>query len=215
VKLCDRVVRHLARRFWRQATTYQYQKTFPLRASAQEEFTRKYFLPMLTTDMHVIDLGCADGWHTLIVAPFVKKITAYDLNSRFIETASQLAAESHVENCNFLVADVTSLEIDRIDAAICAGLFTCLSKQEVVSVLQKLFGAMPTGSPLLLKDTLTLLDSDRGESRFLSRTRGAFYRTTEYWHQLVINQGFMIQQCEVIEQTNEQYLSKMMVAVRV
>jgi cyclopropane fatty-acyl-phospholipid synthase-like methyltransferase len=210
----DQVVKHLSRRYWRQVSEYAYRQTFPLRASNQEKFTRKYFIPRLTQDMHLVDFGCADGWHTLTVAPFVKKITGYDLNSALIQTATSFAEKNGIDNCEFRVADVTQLNIEQVDAGICAGLFTCLSLADTRKILIQLFNAMPAGSPLLLKDTLTVAKGKRREVRFFSRSRGAFYRTSEYWEKLVIEGGFQIRESEVIEKTNSKYLSKMMVAVR-
>lgn len=210
----DQVVKYLSRRYWQQESEYAYRQTFPLRANNQEEFTRKYFVPRLTNDMHLVDLGCADGWHTLTVAPFVNKITGYDLNSAFIQTATGFAQKNGIGNCDFRVADVTQLNIERVDACICAGLFTYLSFHDTQKMLRQLFSAMPAGSPLLLKDTLTVFKGQHRDVRFFSRRRGAFYRTSEYWEQLVIEGGFQIRQSEVIERTNSKYLSKMMVAVR-
>lgn len=48
-----------------------------------------------------LDLGCADGYFTLLVAPYFKKITAIDLSKGMLAAAKKLQGKKEVKNVSF------------------------------------------------------------------------------------------------------------------
>lgn len=48
-----------------------------------------------------LDLGCADGYFTLLLAPYFKKITAIDLSKGMLAAAKKLQRKKEVKNVSF------------------------------------------------------------------------------------------------------------------
>lgn len=66
------------------------------------ERTKSY----LSTEDHVLEIGCGTGSTALLLAPHVAHITATDLAPGMIEIANEKRAESGTENVTFKVAEV-------------------------------------------------------------------------------------------------------------
>lgn len=75
----------------------------------------RFFLPYLTAGMRILDCGCGPGSITLGFAEAVGpegEAVGVDLSPRFIERATELAAEKGVENASFRQGDVYALPFE-------------------------------------------------------------------------------------------------------
>ncbi len=66
----------------------------------------------LTPEMDILEFGCGTGTTAIIHAPFVRHILASDISQNMIEIAKEKAADKAVENVDFTVADIESLDVE-------------------------------------------------------------------------------------------------------
>ncbi|GAW24998.1 hypothetical protein ANO14919_145960 [Xylariales sp. No.14919] len=73
-----------------------------------------YILPLLQTDMRILDVGCGPGTITLDLAAHAPKgsATGVDTSSDAIETARELCKQRGTTNASFSVGDVNKLPFD-------------------------------------------------------------------------------------------------------
>lgn len=178
--------------YWLSQSSYNYATLFEERHREQIRFTNEHFLPRLGPESVVIDLGCADGWHSSHVARHCGYLTGYDLNPRFVALAVENAAREGLSNCRFATGNVLTLDFDpaSADAVIASGLLTCFARDdEAAAVLALGSRALPIGGLLLLKDTL-----HRGAGDKLHMTGGyaGCYRVLDSYHQLIREAGFRL-----------------------
>lgn len=71
-----------------------------------------FFVPFLTPDMRLLDIGCGPGTITAALAAIVGTAIGVDINSNAITSARQLAANSGPANLSFVEADMTALPFE-------------------------------------------------------------------------------------------------------
>lgn len=85
---------------------------FMMDASERTEYYRvltDLLRPWLQPDMALCDAGCGLGYLSLALAPYVREITAVDINPRPLEVLQTLAEERGVRNIRVLCGDVAKL----------------------------------------------------------------------------------------------------------
>jgi len=203
-----------SRRFWSRQSSYNYVSQFPERAAAQELFTKQYFLPFLSHNSTVVDVGCADGWHSLQIAHHVRALIGYDMSDHFVSCATQQATRDGVVNAVFHCADIRTAELPRADGVVCAGLLTCLDDVQSRLLLLKIFGILESGGPLLVKDTLSTASNSYDGVTYVDRRRGAFYRSQEKWEDMLVESGYELLHRQTIHETGTGFISRMAIAIR-
>jgi 2-polyprenyl-3-methyl-5-hydroxy-6-metoxy-1,4-benzoquinol methylase len=191
-KGCGENAQRLSTSYWRRQSDYNYESLFPIRFSNQIAFTQNALFPHLNQQSHVIDIGCADGWHSCMVAKHCTSLVGYDLNTKFIDLARAAACNAGLSNCTFHVADALELDLDdqSADAVLLSGLTTCLiDDKDALQVLLTAANVLKADKFLLLKDTLNL----GAESRSVVQPGyGAIYRSLQSYTSLVEAAGFEI-----------------------
>ncbi len=81
--------------------TAHYQNTAECPNGDPEEVFKEKLLEVSGKDKTALDLGCADGYFTLLMAPYFKKITAIDLSREMLKAAKKLQSEKGVKNVSF------------------------------------------------------------------------------------------------------------------
>lgn len=66
-----------------------------------EEIFKKLLLKYSEKDKSVLDLGCADGRFTVVIAPHFKNVVAIDLSKGMLKAAKLLQKEKEARNINF------------------------------------------------------------------------------------------------------------------
>ena len=66
-----------------------------------EKVFKEKLLEISNKNKAALDLGCADGYFTLLLAPYFKKITAIDLSKGMLAAAKKLQREKEVKNVIF------------------------------------------------------------------------------------------------------------------
>jgi ubiquinone/menaquinone biosynthesis C-methylase UbiE len=189
--------------YWARQEAYNYEQIFPERHRRQIAFTAEHlFSRMKQTDV-VVDLGCADGWHSLVVAQHCTSLHGYDYNPKFIALAAQAAMEQNAAHCRFTTANILELELPpkSADVVLLSGLTTCMvGDRDASHALSVAANTLKRGGFVLFKDTL-----HRGEgNRFnLQEGYGAVYRDLENYRKLIAAAGVKLLTEAWIDETGE------------
>lgn len=142
----------LSHRFWRQASNSR--PAAPQMYALQHQLLSTYVLPLFPQGGRLLDVGCADGEFTEVLARDCSEALGIDLSSELIEQARRRSSAT----LRFEVGDITSAEIEgRYERVASMGLFSCLVRQEDFSrVAKMLVAALKPGGYLVLKDSLML-----------------------------------------------------------
>lgn len=177
--------------YWARQEAYDYAKSFPERHRQQVAFTAQHLLPRMKPTDHVVDLGCANGWNALLLAPYCGSLHGYDYNDKFIEAAGRSGAEHGFGHLTFSVANVLELELPEAsaDAIIVSGLLTCLVEDSAARhVLQLAARTLKPGGLAILKDTLYRHDGI--SVNYQEDYYGAVYRDLATYKALAAEAGF-------------------------
>lgn len=68
----------------------------------------------ITAGMDVIDLCAGDGWFTSQIGKIARRVTAIDIDRRFLELARVRLAENGIANCRFVEGD--AYDVDKLVA---------------------------------------------------------------------------------------------------
>jgi ubiquinone/menaquinone biosynthesis C-methylase UbiE len=186
-----------ANAYWGRQEAYDYAKSFPERHQQQVAFTALHLLPRMKPTDHVVDIGCANGWNALLLAPHCGSLHGYDYNEKFVEAAARSATEQGFDHLTFTVANVLELELAEAsaDVIIISGLLTCLVEDSSArQVLQLASRCLKPGGLAILKDTLYRRD---GVSiNFQEDYYGAVYRDMATYRALAAEAGFQFSASE-------------------
>ena len=95
--------------FWDRVAEEYSRRPVPDEAVYQHklEVTRRYF----DADSEVLEIGCGTGTTAIYHAPFAGHVRATDISPKMIEIARRKAADANVENVDFEVASIDSLNV--------------------------------------------------------------------------------------------------------
>lgn len=121
-----------AKTFWDKAAE-KYAKS-PISDIKAYEYTLERTKSYLTSDDHVLELGCGTGSTALLLAPEVAHITASDLSSNMIAIGESKARAEGVENISFIASDIHNLDIKQgpFDAVLALNLIHLLEDTPLV-----------------------------------------------------------------------------------
>ena len=199
--------------YWARQEAYNYAEIFPERHRRQIAFTAQHLLSRMKSTDHVIDLGCADGWHSLVIAPHCASLHGYDYNPKFVELAASSAAAQDLKHVTFDVADVLTLKFPpaSVDVVVLSGLLTYLVQDSAArQVLDLAANALKPGGFVLFKDTL---HKHEGVSFNIQNGYGASYRDLATYRALAAKSGFNFSAEEWIDDGKD-YGSLMAFAVK-
>lgn len=91
-----------------------------------------FLLPYLSTQMHLVDLGCGDGELALSLASEVRQVTGIDTEPAELEAATESATLDGIDNAVFKRGDVYSLDLsnDCADAVLAHSVLEALDQPE-------------------------------------------------------------------------------------
>ncbi len=94
-------------KFWDNISLKYSKKTVPSEDIYQEKLKRTQ--KVFPKDSLVMEFGCGTGTTSLIHAPYVKEIVAYDYSSEMIKIANQKKADQNIKNVTFEVKAVEDI----------------------------------------------------------------------------------------------------------
>jgi len=99
-----------------------------------------FLLPILTAQVHLVDVGCGSGELTLELAEFVGRVTGVDIDEVEIADARRRASRLEVTNADFHVGDAYSLRLpsDHVDAVFAHSTLEALDRpQDAVAEMKR------------------------------------------------------------------------------
>lgn len=70
----------------------------------------------------ILDVGCSDGYFSLMTSKFAKKVVGIDLDSSRIKKANFIKSYFNLKNCNFFNQNITDFISDEFDICLLLGL---------------------------------------------------------------------------------------------
>lgn len=98
----------IAKKFGDYHTTHHQHSTEYPNGDPEKVFKEK-LLELAGKDKVALDVGCADGYFTLSVAPYFNKIVAVDLSKGMLKAAENLQKEKSIKNVSFEYQDVRKI----------------------------------------------------------------------------------------------------------
>ena len=74
------------------------------------------------TNKKILDVGCSDGYFSLMTSKFAKEVVGIDLDSSRIKKANFIKSYFNLNNCSFLNQNITELINDEFDIGLLFGL---------------------------------------------------------------------------------------------
>ncbi len=129
--------------FWDNISIKYSKRPVPSEEIYQEKLkrTQKFFTP----DSVVMEFGCGTGTTSLIHAPFVKQIEAYDYSPEMIRIADEKKALQKIENVSFKVKNMDQIEFTPEKYDLVMGHSILHLTQNNQEILQNVFNSLKPG----------------------------------------------------------------------
>ena len=136
-----------AAEFWDKVSLKYAKKKVPSQDIYEEKLARTQKL--FNKDSVVMEFGCGTGTTSLIHAPFVKEILAYDYSPSMIEIANQKKTEQKIKNVTFEVKAVEDIQFtsETYDMIIAHSILHLTQNNE--QILKKAYEALKPGGYLV------------------------------------------------------------------
>lgn len=133
--------------FWDKVSTKYSKKPVPSQDIYQEKLTRTQKL--FTKDSSVMEFGCGTGTTSLVHAPYVKDIIAYDYSPGMIALANQKKDEQQVSNVTFEVKSVEDIPFhsETYDVVMAHSILHLTQNNE--QIIKNTYGALKPGGFLV------------------------------------------------------------------
>lgn len=148
--------------FWKEKNEYSLSNYFMARFAKQYELIFEKFLPRLSRDAQIADLGCAAGEWTIKVLPFVGGIDGYDYSDKMVIAANDKIMKYKLNNITFTQADARDICFKKkYDGMMILGMLLYIEDiEDIYKILCRVFESMKSGAYLVTKDTLNCENRD-------------------------------------------------------
>jgi len=177
----------------------------PILLEAQNRFIAEKFLPHLSKESVVLDMGCASGDFAFSIADKVKEIHGYDISKRMISRARRIAKKKRGGGeLRFYAQDATKAKflVNFDCAAILGATLYIFDDREVLSLLKNIARHMKKGGMLVAVDSL----ASGADTIYLYRpldSYSACYRNEGDYFRMFDKAGFELVESDVITQKQE------------
>ncbi|SLN54546.1 class I SAM-dependent methyltransferase [Pseudooctadecabacter jejudonensis] len=187
----------------------------PIKDMAAYEYTLGRTKSYLTTDDHVLEIGCGTGSTALTIAPHVRNITGTDVSPGMIAIANEKAAQTPNASFHAARAETVARGHGPVDAILGFNLFHLVPKAE--DIFADIHRALPKGGYFISK-TPCLADPSIGVKRHLFRAMIPPMQwigkapTVRFFTQVELEQAIQFAGFEVVEAGNFPAISRYIVA---
>lgn len=181
--------------YWKKQTSFSLKTYFPQTHAEISKLLFDKFLPLFSEKPHILDIGCASGEWTLLMAPKCSQIDGYEYSQALVDTANE--QKGSVENVCFYQADAKKLKVtEQYDGStILAMLMYCDDINDVYSILKNLNDNLKSGAFLCTRDTLN--DENKDVLYMLNKKTG--YKSA-YWSKALYYEQFRKAGFELVEE---------------
>lgn len=182
--------RKKSQQHWKKMKGWQkrYRRGMSSRYQAMKRLGIEKIIPLLSSDDVIADVGCADGWFSALLAPYVKSLEGFDISPNLIKEARK----STIKNASFSVCDLIDEELPKAsyDHVVCMGVFTCIqSDDDIKNILNKIKASFKSPGYLILKDSVWLKKSSYV---WETEKKAMKYRTLRDYESIFEEVGFKI-----------------------
>lgn len=181
--------------YWKKQTSFSLKTYFPKTHTEIYNLIFGKFLPLFSEKPHIMDIGCASGEWTLLMAPNCSQIDGYEYSQALVDTANE--QKGSAENVSFYQADAKKLKVTKQydGATILAMLMYCDDINDVYSILKNVNDNLNSGAFLCTRDTLN--NENKDVVYLLNQKTG--YKST-YWSKDVYYEQFKKAGFELVEE---------------
>lgn len=138
--MSDEDKQQISRSHWENREIYDYENNHSIKYDLQVSFLKRIVIPNLNKSDKVLDVACADGWVSNIIAPHVKELKGIDISQSLLDTARKKSDELGVSNVVYEKVDLTTTPIESSYTQILAlGFFNCITTDEMMKKILKNF----------------------------------------------------------------------------
>lgn len=144
---------------------------------------------LLTSNMHVLELGCGGGRWCEHLAPIVGTVTGIDLSSVAIDHARHRSAKRHLRNITYLHCSIEEFQpVELYDLIYFSGVSLYLNEAALKKSLTRYRNFLKNTGHIVLRDSIT------NEAHSIHHTQGyrAEYRTLHDFIVLFDESGFSL-----------------------
>ncbi len=178
--------------FWSKQETYTIKKFFPKTFSEIKNSLIDSYFKLFDEKPVLMDIACAGGEWTLMLADKCKVIDGYEYSAKLVESANAEARKKRVTNVSFHQADATEMKIDKVyDGALVLGLFVYIKNDEtMLKIIKNIYDHLKPGAYVCTRDTIN--DINEKNLFMFNRANGytAVYRSKEEYYRLFAKAGF-------------------------
>ena len=175
--------------FWKETTsTFLHNSAYYERV---EHTLKEEVLPLVRTSDKILDVGCGNGFFTLLFSSLAEDVLGIDFSSKLINEAQKKSDIQKIKNTRFEVGEVADLpKAQGYDIVSCMGTLVCTIEDAAFEEqLKALADAVLPSGYLLLRESL----SERAEP-ILQHTGFMWgrYRTRSQYFDLLSKKGFAV-----------------------
>lgn len=156
------------------------------------------FLSLIPLNGKIIDIGCGSGRDARVFSEQGYQVTGIDFSSKMVEVAKQKAPQA-----DFHVMDMRSLSFDAIfDGAWANASLLHLSKEELLSVLEKIFQSLKPNGSFFIRLKKGVFEKVEPDSRYNNLEKFYSYYEEEEVRELLLAAQFEILDLSVSRKTS-------------
>lgn len=194
--------------YWSTQSTFSIKDYFSQTYNKAKTLIFDDFLSLYDKKPILLDLGCANGEWTMMVAPLCEKIDGYEYSQKMVDVAIREAKARNVKNIDFFQADATTIKLNGIyDGALILGVLMYLNKTELIlEVLRNIYDHLKPGAYLCTRDSL---NEENVDTMFLYNVKNGysgFYYSKEIYYSQFYQAGFIMKKEIILEEVNTRRL---------
>ena len=184
--------------FWQECSNYQTDVHAPHISSEQRGMLDDSFIPKLSKNDNICDIGCASGEWSRFISPHVATIEGFDISEPMINTAKTLSEEYGFRNTSFTCINALDLEYDKVyDNAMVLGVGIYLQKNSLDMMVKNIANSIKKGGYVAVRDTMSMYIAQtvyivRLESGNFFEKYVATYIPMKEYEKIYLNNGFKI-----------------------
>lgn len=193
--------------YWSEQADYSLKEYFPERYENARKLIYDSFMTLLPDMPMLMDIGCAAGQWTLMVAPKCSVIDGFEYSERLVESAKQNGKDT--PNANFYQADAKEMQLEKkYDGAMILGMLMYIENlDDIYMILKNVYDHLKPGAYMCTRDTL---NNENKEVVYLfNKVNGysSVYWSKEAYYEQFTRAGFVLKEEIKLEEVDTRYMS--------
>lgn len=195
--------------YWDSQEIWSVKNYFPKTFDMAKKLVFEEFLSLYEVKPDLMDIGCASGEWSLMVAPYCERVCGYEYSQKMVNTANREAQKMGVKNVEFYQAEAATMDLSaRYDGGmILAMLMYIDDKDRIAGILHNVYSHLKPGAFLCTRDSLN--DEGVDVLYLLNKRNGytAFYWSKDLYYEQFKIAGFEMKKEVILEKVTSRQLS--------